>query len=198
MQVSPGEAGLRDLPDVELKLSALVLIERDERLAEPVVEPLSFVVAIEQLVPQLSYLPDLPRPLQSLAALSDAVGGVMRVRYANAPDVVQLMPQLVERSAVVPNWEACLESIDGPYGVGKVTDAIRVDGCVVVLGDGRVQVLDGIAPAIWDAARMGKDRDGIVAHVVDVYGEPEGLDAAVLTEGALVDLVHAGVLTRRA
>lgn len=193
-QVSPAEAGLLDLPDASLALSSLILMERDEEVAMPIVEEVSFLDAVTELVPQMSYLPEVPRPLQRLAALCDAVGGVVRVRYANAPDVVQLMPELVERTPIEAAWEVCLESVDGPYGVSGVDDAIRIDDCVVVLGDGQVQVLDGIAPAIWDAARSGKDRHGIAEHVVDIYGEPEGVDSSALVDAALTDLVNAGVL----
>ncbi|MGO1737095.1 MAG: hypothetical protein ACTHZ9_12360 [Leucobacter sp.] len=193
-QVSPGGVGLLDLPERELTLSCLVLIERDERVVEPSIEEVPFLSALTDLVPQMSYLPEIPNPLQRLASLCDSVGGVVRVRYANAPDVAQLMPQLLERTPVDATWEPCLESVEGPYRTDVVDDAIRVDDRIVVLGDGQVQVLDGIAPAIWDAACSGRDEAGLVEHVINEYGVPDGADAATLVRAALESLMSAGVL----
>lgn len=193
-QVAPAELGLKGLPEASLILSALVLLERDPEAPTPEVSAVSLPDAIEDLVPQMSYFSDLDRPLQRLAALSDAIGGFMRLRYAEAKTVVPLVPSLIARDPHPRTWSSCIDWAPGTLRTDAV-DAIRYDEKVVVLVDRVVRVLTGIAPEIWDAARRGADRDGIVAHVVDTHGEPSGHNAAELVDAAIADLVESGVLT---
>lgn len=197
-QVSPQEAGMRDLPAAPLRLSALVLLERDADHERSLVEPVPFLDAVSDLVPQLSYLSDLDAPLQTLAGLCDAVGGIRRLRYPDAEEVATLVPELLATTPQEREWEAVPEAVTtGVFDTSPSRDAIAIEDKLVLLAGGQVQVLDGIAPEIWLSAHAGRDLDGIVADVVSVFGEPEGADPRALVTAATDELVTAGILARR-
>lgn len=197
-QVSPHEAGLRELPDGQLRLAALVLMERDAELEAPEIAPISLADALPELVPQMSYLRDQSRPLQEIAALSDAVGGIRRLRYPDSSSVPALLPQLLTPSGSASGWQAAPEPVvSGPYAVDVVDDAILTDGFVIVMAESTLHVLDGIAPVIWTACARGDDLEDIVAAVVAEFGAPPEGDATELVEQAIDQLITAGVLRRR-
>ncbi|MDR6867261.1 energy-coupling factor transporter ATP-binding protein EcfA2 [Microbacterium resistens] len=197
-QISPEDAGMKGLPSAALRLSALALLERDPGLDAVRVEHVPFLDAVPDLVPQLSYLADLERPLQELAELCDAVGGVVRLSYPDASTVAATVPALLDSSPQDRAWQPAPPAVDGgPFDTSPSRDAILVDERLALLADGRVQVLDGIAPVIWLSARAGLDLDGIVAAVVEAFGAPDGADARELVGAAADELVAAGVLTAR-
>ena len=71
-----------------MRLVALCLLERSDDHGGPAcTEQLGTLDAIVALVPQLSHLPRMERPLQRLAALVESLGGVHRVTYRDAADV---------------------------------------------------------------------------------------------------------------
>lgn len=198
-QVSPRAAGLRELPNVPLRLTALVLIERDEDLGSPEISTIPLTEALPQLVAQMSYLRECPEPLQAIARLSDALGGVQLLRYPDASGVAPLVPQILQGGAGAEAWEA-LSTTDrsaGEFDVSCVDDAISTEDGVVVMVAGNLQVLGGIAPVIWRAASQGAGLDEIVAQVVAEFGGPPEGDAVTLVESAIDDLIAAGVLRRR-
>lgn len=194
-QVSPAEAGLRELPQAPLRLVSLALFERDEALTQTTIEPVDFAEAIVELVPQISYLPDVPNPLQTMATLADQVGGFVRIRYSEASSVVDVLPEFFTRGPRSRTWSEARSSKPGPLSIAVVDDAINVDGHVIVLSEGTVHVLDGIAPKVWDAVRAGKDRAGITDHVIEIFGEPTDADAQKMVDAAIDTLVAAGVLS---
>ncbi|OJU40413.1 MAG: hypothetical protein BGN97_11260, partial [Microbacterium sp. 69-10] len=93
-QVSPVDAGLLPVPSAPLRLSGLVLIDRDPELAAPQLSTVPLAEALPELVTQMSYLRDHPAPLQSIAGLCDAVGGVRMLRYPDAETVPAIMPEI--------------------------------------------------------------------------------------------------------
>ncbi|MFD5224645.1 PqqD family peptide modification chaperone [Microbacterium sp. NPDC058342] len=197
-QVSPEEAGLGDLPGAELRLAALVLIERDEQLGAPEIASVPLVEALPELVSQMSYLREQRRPLQTIAALSDAIGGVRRLRYPDSSTVPPLLPQLLDSAAEASVWHPLPDAADsGPYSVDVVDDAILTDGFVIVMAGANLQVLDGIAPTVWIACARGDDLDGIVRAVVAEHGAPPEGDAAERVAAVIDELVDAGALRRR-
>ncbi|MGB3374659.1 MAG: PqqD family peptide modification chaperone [Microbacterium sp.] len=197
-QVSPVDAGLRELPDSDLRLSALVLMERDADLAQPEIVPVALTDALPELVPQMSYLRDQDKPLQAIAALSDAVGGIRRLRYPDSTTVPALLPELMISSGSASTWQPVSDAeATGPYLVDVADDAILTDGFVIVMAGATLHVLDGIAPVIWVACARGDDLDAIIAAVVAEFGAPPEGDAATLVEHAIDDLIEAGVLRRR-
>lgn len=197
-QVSPADAGLRELPDVPLRLAGLALMDRDSATRHPELTAVPLVEALPELVAQMSYLRDLPRPLQTIARLCDAVGGVRRLRYPDATTVPPLLDELAGSSAETSEWAPVpAASEEGPYLADHVDDAILTDGFVIVMADAVLHVLDGIAPVIWLAAARGDDLDAIVDGVIAVFGEPPEGDARALVQAALEELIGAGVLRRR-
>lgn len=197
-QVAPAEAGLQALPDALLRLSSLVLIDRDPRLAEPQILPISLAEALPELVPQMSYLRDHARPLRAIASLCTAIGGVHRLRYPDASTVPELLPELLDMPSVPSAWEpAPPASGTGPYDATGAADAILTDGFLIVMADATVHVLDGIAPVIWLTAARGEDLDGIVRSVVAEFGAPPEGDARQLVQDALDELIGAAVLRHR-
>jgi hypothetical protein len=89
-QISPGRLGLVRPARLPCRLRALVQLKRDPRhRGEAVLEALTTVEALPELVAQTSYTRDMERPLHRLADLAHQVGGVRRVTYAEA---AQLRP----------------------------------------------------------------------------------------------------------
>lgn len=197
-QVSPEQAGLRSLPDAPLQLGALVILDRADEYKTPTLEAMSLVDALPELVTQMSYLCAHAEPLQRIARLCDAVGGVRRLRYAEASDVVALMPEVFQPSAHASPWRSWpRQTSAGPFTTDAVSDAIISDGAVMVMVGDRLQVLGGVAPIIWQAAAAGSDLDAIAEDVVEAHGLPPRGDARVLVGEALAQLLEAGALSRR-
>ncbi|WP_353114304.1 PqqD family peptide modification chaperone [Microbacterium sp.] len=198
-QVAPRSLGLGDLPDAPLRLSALAILERDEVHVEPFVEELEFPDAIADLAPQMSYLAELPQPLQTIATVCDRVGGIVRLSYPDASTVYAIVPELLERRPVEAAWEPVPVEAENPeFDLSDVLDAIAFDDRTVVLALRRVHVLVGIAPTIWESLRRGRTTAEIVEDVVAEFGVPADGDAGELVEAALQTLVDAAIIARRA
>ena len=196
-QVAPVDAGLLPVPAVPLRLSGLVLIDRDPELGAPQLSTVPLAEALPELVTQMSYLRDHPAPLQSIARLCDAVGGVRMLRYPDAETVPEIMPEILSAEPAASEWHPlALPAVSGPYGVAQARDAIRSDDYLIVMVESELKVLDGIAPVIWQAAADGADLGGIIAAVVDAHGEPPTGSARQIVEDAVDELVVAGVLSR--
>lgn len=195
-QMSPQEAGLRALPKKDLQLAALVLIERDAEADGPAITPMPLAEALPLLVPQMSYLRDQDKPLQTIASLVDAIGGIQRLRYREAETVGDVMPQLFSLTAQTPSWSVPNITDSGPV-VADVDDAIVADGFVIVMAAGAVHVLDGIAPMVWTACAHGDDLTRVVDAVVAEFGDPPEGDPVTAVEGVIEQLVTAGLLRRR-
>jgi hypothetical protein len=197
-QVSPDSAGLTPTPDAPLRLAALVLISRDADHPAPSIEQVAFPEAIAELAPQMSYLAELPRPLQTLAAVCDRIGGVVRLTYPDASTVPPIVPELLDHARVHEDWEPATVDGENPaFDLSPVSDAIRCGDRVVVLAHRWVHVLDGIAPVIWDALRAGAGVDEIVDEVVAAFGRPASGDPGELVAAALDQLVESGIVNRK-
>lgn len=197
-QLAPAEVGLRPLPAPPLRLAALVLLAREPGQDGPHVEPVAFSEAIVDLAPQMSYFVELPRPLQTLAALADRVGGVVRLTYSDASTVRLVVPDLLARAAVPQSWEPSgIVAEPRDVDLSEVRDAIRCGAQVLVLAQRTVHVLDGIAPVVWDSLRSGLDLDGAVDAVVARFGRPDEGDPRELVIDVLDELAAAGILRRR-
>lgn len=197
-QVSPDAAGLRAVPDAPLTLTALVLLDRDADHPVPRIEPVEFSDAIAELAPQMSYLAELPTPLQTVATLCDRIGGAVRLTYPDASTVAAIVPQLLDHERVHELWEpAAVEGENPEFDLSAVADAIRCGDRTVVLTHRWVHVLDGIAPAIWDSLRAGRTFDETVDDVIEEFGPPAQGNPRDLVATAIDDLVEAQVLGRR-
>lgn len=106
-QIAPSSAELVPLPDAPLRVAAIALLDRrPEHVGAPLVEGVELADALAELVGQSSFLSRTESPLRLIAALVAAVGGVRRLVYREAGDLVPVIDQLLAAGAatVVP-WE---------------------------------------------------------------------------------------------
>ncbi|WP_127097502.1 hypothetical protein [Brachybacterium saurashtrense] len=222
-QVSPSALGLAPLPDVPLRIAAIVLIERSESPvdesgrfrpgpAEIESERLPLAESVGLLAPHLSYLSSLEQPLSELARLIEGVGGVVRLRYREAAQVATVVDELVsadphDRSGTgrwnagdVPGIAAGAAhpetAATRTWSPAPATDWLDTGGAVVVLRGTQVHVLSGIAPPLWRRA-LASPRPGLpelTSAVVDAVGRPPGGGAEDRVLAALGQLVDEGVL----
>jgi hypothetical protein len=98
-QVSPSRLGLVPPGDTAYRLAALVELRRNPaHTGEPEVELRPVIDALPDMVSQISYAGRIPQPLQRLAAMAKAVGGVRRVTYAEAADLAVIVGCLLDRA----------------------------------------------------------------------------------------------------
>ncbi|MGX5772080.1 PqqD family peptide modification chaperone [Microbacterium trichothecenolyticum] len=208
-QRAPSALGLGSLPDGELRLAGILLLDRREGVDGAVVSDVDLGDALEELVAQSSYLPNLPAPLRTIAAHVASVGGVRRVSYADAAALVAAIPEVAAVSPPSPQVSKSVSSGHGPVAAGtsgrRLCRVPPLDELPLADPDrlallhidadhaGTVRVLAGIAPALWRAAD-GVELDALVDAAVSAHGVPEGTDAATAVASAADELVAAGVL----
>lgn len=160
-QVSPDEIGLV-APSGELRLGAVVLLERDGR-ATPLVEEVPRAEAIARVGVETSYLARLPRPLHFINAALSHAAGVWRVSYGDLDGLEDVLEDLFERAAShagsaryapvvqpgeMPSWEQSEELPDGHVTAASAADVLDVEGERLLLVGERVVVLSPVAAAI--------------------------------------------------
>jgi len=207
---SPDDLGLRQAPG-DLRPAAVLLLERHaEGFVPPVLTALPTAEAIAHLSGNASYLRSLDKPLHRLAALIEEVGGVHRVDYREADDLVAVTQQLLNHR---PSGEGETESVPEPTvvellgpdttdGGERVRRLDFVDfhvsdgiGCVM-LGE-TVVALSFLATRILTLLGEGSATlDRLAEALLVEFGEPESGDARSLVQTHVDDLVEVGVLTR--
>lgn len=197
VELGPDELGLRPCP-TELRLRGMLLLERKAGLTTPGVERLNLLQGILALVPDTSALPKVPSALARVAALADECGGVHRVTYSEAEQLVDVAHQVLTAS---PTQSGYHQHSGRPLtrGRGLVRsehlDALELDGEVLIMQDLTCVLVRGVGALAWLAADELKSFDEIVAAVVDEAGEhPE---AEHLVRQAVDDLLARGVLVSR-
>ncbi len=212
VQRAPSSLGVKPLPAAPLRLAGIVLLDRRDDAGEhPDVGDISLAEAIDELVPQSSSLTAMDAPLQYIARVLEATGGLRRVTYreaASLPGVVREVfqaPSIPTRIGTVDEARPVLRADDDPaasrYSRADVIDAIATDDpeAAILLqagradGEGIARVLAGIAPTLWRAAD-GATEAQLVDAAVAVYGDPPDGDAPALVRAALRELVDSGVL----
>ena len=209
-QRAPSALGLQPLPNAELRVAAVVLLDRSPEHPEvPVVEVADLGDALEGLVSQTSFLHDHPTALRFIAALADATGGIRTVKYREAASLPSVIPGLVRPSRLIelpPRPEHIRPDTDPADSLPRfsrvdvadevaVTDPDRV--AILTISEqrrGHVTLLGGIAPAVWraaDGATLRQLRDAAVS----TYGEPDGIDAGTAVLLGVGMLLDAGLLT---
>ena len=78
-----------------------VVLDRRDHVDAPYVEQLPLLTALEEIVPQTSFLAQLPRPLHTLITMVLSTGGARRVVYSEASDLPGLVGDIVARGASV-------------------------------------------------------------------------------------------------
>ncbi|MBD8205853.1 hypothetical protein IFU08_07565 [Microbacterium sp. CFBP 8790] len=176
---SPDALGLLPAP-AHPRLAALVILDRDPYLIGAAqLELLDLADAIPLLVPETSALPALENGIPILARLAAGIGGVYRVRYRDAEQLVPITAGLL---ATPPAQEDRWSEIPGR---NAVTDGQRV----VVLAADTVHVLDGIAATIWHHPRL--HGDALTMAVTAQHGHAD--DAPKRVRDAAAHLVAIGL-----
>ncbi|WP_353814433.1 hypothetical protein [Agromyces sp. SYSU T00266] len=210
---------LKGLPDAELELAALVLLDRRPEVAQPFVESVPMIDALPELVAQSSFLSALDRPLETLIDTIRSTGGVRRIVYSEASTIPGMIDDLlasVEENAPVvmdvadrsqrgcdcdgkvleaaptPNADARA----GAYWRGTFADARIVDDSLVVLAAGRLTVLAGVGPALWLAADGLTEDELNAAARMDLPAPPADVDVDQVISQALRSLEDASLLVR--
>ena len=97
-EIAPDELGLEP-PGVPPWLAGLVVLRRDLRPEAPVeVDGVGLVDSLVALAPETSSLASLERPLHTLAAAVERVGGLRAVRYHDAHDLEPVVAELLRGS----------------------------------------------------------------------------------------------------
>lgn len=209
IQLAASALGLLPLPDAELRIAAIVLLDRDPQHPDtPVVEITDVGDALGTLVSETSFLHHQPAPLRFIAALATATGGIRTVRYREAATLASVIPELARPASAIVVPEVPEHAVtDAVRAHGRprfsrapVADEVGLDDpdriallTISAKGRGEVIVLAGIAPAVWRAAEMAT-----MEHLTDAataaYGDPRGFDAAAAVRAAAGRLLDAGVL----
>lgn len=205
-QLAPEALGLRPAPRGPLVLAGVVLLDRRPGVAEPFLEAVDPIEAIDGLVPQTSYLSARPRPIVHLVETLRSLGGVQRLVYSESADALGLVEQLFATLAdpapaiwdeIVPLPLSGTASED--LELSLLDDALRApDGEILVFSGGVLVRLSGIGPALWQRIGEGVPADRLsVAVLADVGGAPDGVDPRSAVDAAVDELVGLGVITRR-
>lgn len=211
-QHSPDELGMAELPDRPLTASAIVLLNRNrEKRQDPCIERVDLIDAIVRLIPQMSALPSVDRPLASLAQLISSLGGCHELAYSEIEDADEALRSLLnDRLPVVPfehlppdertrskEPHVPVEVTELPLLVQRAAylDAIADETHVLLLAGNQAVVLDGIGAQIWVAAHEPQNLPDLVSVCEESFGAHSESDALVadavrtlLEHGALVEV----------
>ena len=216
-QVSPTSLGLRRPGGEPLRLVGVVMLDRQPGFPsgrKPSIRSVGVAESVEELVPQISYLPERPRPLQRLVEVLAACGGLRAVTYREAATLPEVFGEMFAAAAAAGGARSSGAGTGGVavsagssseviVGAGQTApgalqasyiDAIRDGDELVVLSGTTVRVLSGIAPTIMEATREPRKLSDVVAAVVDVYGDPGEGDAEKLVAVAVEELKSIGLL----
>ncbi|GAA5147396.1 hypothetical protein GCM10025768_07380 [Microbacterium pseudoresistens] len=209
--VSAAVAG-PELPHA-LRLSKVVVLDRrDDAGPHARVEPLSLADAVMALAPQSSYLTAMRSPLRTIASLLDATGGAVRVTYREAESLDGVIDALMDaeppNDPLVARPEARVDAatVSGAedqdpdrWFRGPASDALDVgEGRLALLrrsqDGGKLELLDGIAPAIWRGA-AGRTMEDISTGLIAEFGSPaDTVDVEALVGTRIEELAELELL----
>lgn len=197
-QASPDALGLIDTAETPLRLAAVTLLDRRSDAPEtPSLSAVALTDAIAELIPQISYLSERPQPLVHLSETLSQVGGIHKLSYRDVTDLPEAITELLGSppTAITNTWTPSPTHSTANTGIRRaaVHDAISDGQNTIVLHDNTVRVLDGIAPAIWDAAD-GATLDQLTDIVIGQHGAPPTDDAHQLVRNAVTQLAENGLL----
>lgn len=197
-QVAPSDLGLLPLSSVPLRLVGITLLERDPDAVESGAATVDLIDAICEMTPQISYLPELPSPLQYVARIIDRVGAVTRLIYRDAVELPAVVSDMFAAPPPpVQPWSVAPDAVtSGPWRCSAVEDALLVEGRACILREGVVTALDHRGCLVWTMCRRGAHTREIVDAAIAAFGEPAGGDAAALIEQTIEELIAHGLLER--
>lgn len=196
--------GLRATGTGPLRLAALVLLDRRPGFTTPAVTAVGTADAIVELAGQSSHLTGLDAPLTELARCIADTGGVRRVSYSEAETLPAALDEIL--ALAVENQPGPTDARRAPVtreggragGYRRVqhADAAVLDGRLLVLRQGAIAAVDGLAPVLWEAADDSTEDELIGAALRALPEPPAGTDPQAVVRATLDRLVEAGVLIR--
>ena len=211
--------GLQELPSAPLVLDAIVVLDRRDHVDVPRVEQIPLVEALNEIVPQTSFLSALKHPLRTLVSTILSTGGVRRVVYSEADTLPGLIDEILSASSdeapylvdvnvtsdcgceAKLNPLAAAEPQQGPdasslYSRTEYRDGLTVDDALVVLKNNRVTVLEGLGPVVWFAADQSTLAELTDAALREMPEPPDHIDPALVVTATVAELIAADLLVR--
>lgn len=195
-QHSPDELGLGSCPG-ELTLVRIAILDR----VLDVPSPPSFawipmLDGILELIPQISALPSLDRPLQSLCQLLESCG-LARLTYSDAKVTGPVLHGLIDAPLPKLDWAplpvtVLPADVDAHYSQAAVRDAVRIDDEALLMVDRTPVRLSGLGLTLWEGCAAGASRDQLWQDAIAVHGPHPR--AAELVSTILTEMADAGVL----
>lgn len=213
---SPDELGLgRAVAD--LSLSATVVLHRSSDVTTPVLEAISLIEAMGEVLPQTSALPSLDRPLDRLATALTTGHGPWRLTYRDIADCVEIISDLAHHrfpdglphqvtwtwveggsaSDPIPAPDPVPTPADGhgepaAWRRAPFRDAVVSDGSALVMLERVPVTLPGMAAVVWLATAEPATLEDLVAATTAALGPHP--DAQALVGAAVASLVESGLL----
>lgn len=211
--------GLQGLPSAPLVLDAIVVLDRRDHVDVPRVEQVPLLEALNEIVPQTSFLSKLNHPLRTLVTTILSTGGVRRVVYSEADTLPDLIDEILSASSTetpflldvnVSASDCGCEGRMNPFGAEEqeapeattlysrteYQDALTVDDALLVLKNNRVTVLEGIGPVVWFAADRATQAELTDAALREMPEPPDHIDPAQVVAATVVELGAAELLAR--
>lgn len=211
---SPDALGLLPAPD-EPRLHALLVLDRDPHHAGPPrLDTLPLDEALRAILPQTSSVSALDRGLVQLCEVVTRLGGIHRLRYAEAESTGELISTLLAQEAQpvaqsgwhpVPDEDLTGTAVSSSDTAGTdpapsaripLDDAVHLhDGALALLHQEKFTLLTGIGPAVWDVAGRCDDTVQIITELSETPDAPS--NAGSLAARAVEELIDRGLLLRR-
>lgn len=197
LEFGPDELGLQPCPP-DLKLDGVIRLERNDDFEAPASEELGLLEGMIAVIPDMSALPQLKAPLAWLARVVEQCGGVHRVRYRNADQLYEPIIDVLAVSSKAsgfthhPSGTSEVDVQSGHVRRSAYTDAIELDGEVLLLQGSQCTLLGGIGGLIWLLTGNPCTVDQVVRGLTAAVGDHP--DATKLAEDAIRELETMGVL----
>lgn len=181
----------------DLSLARIVILDRvRDAVAPAVLTWASMMDGILNLIPQMSALPSLPRPLQQLCELV-ARRGIARLTYSDAATTGAVLRGLLAATVPAQDWAPLPTHPLPPEGELTYTQAPALDAVLIgeealLLVDRTPVRLSPLGLTLWDRCATGATEPELVEAAVLAHGpHPQ---AAELIRQILGEMVDAGVL----
>lgn len=201
-QISPDELGLRPLPEVTLRLAAIVLFERDDQHSgAPAAGAIALPDAVEGLSGQISYFGDIPDSVCMLADIVEKTGGIRTLKYTEADAVAAVIDEILTMPPPETEWNdvsgrTAADPGEGEYIRRDDVVAVETVGSVITMSDKTIRVLSGLSPIIWNEVASGVSLERLENTLIEEFGAPDNVDTGLVTQQAVDTLIVEGLIRR--